>query len=97
MKLADFMFTVGYNGGEAIVNRQTEQSGSNFSGKELVEKGLYKPALCKFLFENDKEGIQYLIDKYNHVSGSHYRTEIQMMRLFGVFTVPDKITKVKRL
>ena len=35
MKQADFMFTVGYNGIEAIVNKQTEQDGKNLSVKEF--------------------------------------------------------------
>ena len=97
MKLADFMFTVGYNGLEGVINRQTEQTGLSLSAKELIDQGFFKPGLCKALFEDDKEGVQYLIDKYNQVSGSHYRTEIQMMRLFGVFAVPDNVAKVRRL
>lgn len=97
MKLADFMFTVGYNGAEAVVNKQTEQEGNNLSVRELVDKGFYKPALCAALHDNDKDGIQYLIDTYNKISGSHYHSEIQMKRLFGVYSVPDKVSKVKRL
>ncbi len=97
MKLADFMFTVGYNGAEAIVNKQTEQEGANLSVKELVDKGFFKPALCQALKNDDKGGVQYLIEAYNKISGSTYHTEIQMMRLFGVYSVPDKVSKVKRL
>ncbi len=97
MKLADFMFTVGYNGLEAIVNKQTEQEGMKRTVKELVDKGFYKPALCAALHDNDKEGIQYLMDTYNKISGSQYHSEMQMLRLFGVYTVPDKVSKVKRL
>ncbi len=97
MKQADFMFTVGYNGLEAIVNKQTEQTGANLSVNELIDNGFYKPALCNALQNGDKDGIQYLIDTYNKVSGSTYHSEIQMMRLFGVFSVPDKVSKVKRL
>ena len=66
MKLADFMFTVGYNGNEAIVNKDTEQIGQNLSAKELVDKGLFKPALCMALKGDDKESIEYLMDTYNH-------------------------------
>lgn len=97
MKLADFMFTVGYNGAEAIVNKETEQAGANLSINELVDKGLFKPALCKALLNDDKKGIQYLMDTYNKISGSNYKTEIQIKRLFGVYTVPDEISKVRRL
>ncbi|MGL1894654.1 MAG: hypothetical protein OCD02_23740 [Spirochaetaceae bacterium] len=97
MKLADFTFTVGYNGTEAIVNKDTEQAGSNLSIIELVDKGFYKPALSQAILNDDKDGISYLRETYNKVSGSNYKTDIQIMRLFGVYTVPDKITKVKRL
>ena len=97
MKLADFMFTVGYNGNEAIVNRETEQMGQNLSAKELIDKGLFKPALCMALKSDDKDSIQYLMDTYNRISGSKYHSEMQMKRLFGVFAEPDEISKVRRL
>ena len=97
MKQEDFMFTVGYNGDEAIVNKQTELAGKNLSVKELVDKGMFKPALCLALKNEDKDGIQYLIDTYNKISGSTYHTEMQIMRLFGVYAEPEKISKVKRL
>ncbi|QEN04251.1 hypothetical protein EW093_05905 [Thiospirochaeta perfilievii] len=97
MKQDDFMFTVGYNGDESIVNKQTEMAGKGLSVKELVDKGLFKPALCASLMNDDKDGIKYLMDTYNKISGSNYHSEMQIMRLFGVYSVPDKITKVKRL
>ncbi|MBN2617009.1 MAG: hypothetical protein JXR64_01715 [Spirochaetales bacterium] len=97
MKLDDFMFTVGYNGDEAIVNKLTEQEGKTLSVKELVDKGQFKPALCNALKNSDNEGIQYLMDSYNRISGSHYHSEMQIMRLFGVFAEPENISKVKRL
>lgn len=97
MKISDFTFTVGYHGAEAVVNKETEVSGKGLSVRELTDKGLYKPALCAALYNNDKEGIQYIMDSYNKISGSHYHTEAQIMRLFGVFTVPEDVTKFKRL
>lgn len=97
MKQEDFMFTVGYNGDEAIVNKQTELAGKNLSVKELVDKGMFKPALCNALKNEDKDGIKYLIDTYNNISGSNYSTEMHIMRLFGVYAEPEKISKVKRL
>lgn len=97
MKLADFTFTVGYNGTEAIINKDTEQAGAGLSIKQLIDKGLYKPALSQAILKDDKDAIKYLRETYNEISGSNYKTDIQIMRLFGVFEVPDKITKVKRL
>ena len=97
MKVADFMFTVGYNGLEAIVNKQTEEEGKNLSVKDLVDLGMFKPALCNALYNDDNDGIDYLMKSYNRISGSHYHSKEQVMRLFGVFSVPDKVAKVKRL
>lgn len=97
MKQKDFMFTVGYNGDEAIINKQTELTGQNLSVKELVDRGMFKPALCSALKNEDKDGIQYLLDTYNKISGSTYHTDMQIMRLFGVYAEPEKISKVKRL
>lgn len=91
------MFTVGFNGAEAIVNKETEQTGKNLSTKELVDKGFFKPALCSALKNGDIEGIEYLRDTYNRISGSHYHTEMQIMRLFGVFAEPEDIARVRRL
>lgn len=97
MKIADFMFTVGYNGNEAIVNKDTEQAGQNLSATELIDKGYFKPALCDALKNDDKESIKYLIEAYNRISGSNYHSEMQIMRLFGVFAEPEEISKVRRL
>lgn len=97
MKQEDFMFTVGYNGNEAIVNKVTEQTGKALDAKALVDKGYFKPALCYAIKNSDKEIIQYIIDTYNKISGSHYHSEMQIMRLFGVFFEPRNISKVRRL
>ncbi len=97
MKQEDFTFTVGYNGLEAIVNKETEQAAITLSVTELVDQGYFKPALSKAILKNDKDGIQYLMDVYNQKSGSQYNTEIQIMRLFGVYSVSEEISKVRRL
>lgn len=97
MKLADFKFTIGYNGSDAVVDKQAERGGAKSSVKELTDKGYYKPAFCTALYNNDEEGIQYIMDTYNKVSGSSYHTLIQLKRLFGVYAVPETISRAKRI
>ncbi len=97
MKREDFMFTVGYQGSTAIIDSRARKRYGKLSVHDLVDEGLYKAAFCAVIFDNDSEGMQYLIDSYNAGHGSRYETKQHLARLFGVDEVPDNVTRVKSL
>ena len=95
MKADDFASTIGYSGITAVVDKQIQKSVSAVD--TLLEKGQYKAAFSKALYDNDTEAQERVLKAYNAASSSDYRSVDELKRLFGVFRVPEKITKVKRI
>ena len=94
MKREDFLFTIGYQGGTAIVDGQAKKRFGGLSTLELVEAGLFKPAFCSALFGEDLEEQRQVLEAYNRKSGASLESTEDLKRLFGVFTVPEEINKV---
>jgi hypothetical protein len=95
MKVDDFASTIGYSGITAVVDKQIQKSVSAVDA--LLEKGQYKAAFSKALYENDDAAQGRVLTAYNKASSSDYKSVDELKRLFGVFRVPEKITKVKRI
>jgi len=95
MKKSDFVSTIGYTGNTAIVDKNLQKS--ELPVKALLEKGLYKAAFSSSLYENNIQDQELVLNEYNRISNSSYRSVEELKRLFGVFQVQEKITKVKRI
>ena len=93
MKREEFVFTIGYQGQSAIVDGQAMKKYKSLSTRDLAEKGLFKEAFCSALFSGRKEETQIVLKQYNKVSGTAILSEEELMRLFGVFGIPEGITK----
>ncbi len=90
----DFVFSVGFQGVSAIVDKAAKRKYGKLSTRELAEKGLYRSAFCSALFSQDEEEIKAVMEIYNSRSKTGKQTAENMKRLLGVFNVPDNITKV---
>ena len=97
MKREEFVFTIGYHGQSAIIDGQAMKKYKNLSTQDLVEKSLFKEAFCSALFSGSKEETQIVLKQYNKDSGTAFSSEEELMRLFGVFGLPEGITKVNVL
>ncbi|MBN2651618.1 MAG: hypothetical protein JXR63_04480 [Spirochaetales bacterium] len=97
MKKKDFMFAIGFRDDIAIIDKNAVAKYSKYSFEQLLEEGLFKPAFCEAVFEEDSEKVQAVIDAYNQKSGSNYKDKLQISRLFGVFSVPEDGVKTKYL
>lgn len=95
MKKDDFVSTIGYSGVSAICDKKLQKPGTPV--EKLLEDGLFKAAFSKALFEENTADQKKVLESYNRQSGSEYKSIEELKRLFGVFRVPDKITKVKRI
>ena len=94
MKREEFIFTIGYEGKSAIVNGQALNKYKKLSTIELAEKGLYKEALCSAIFSDSQAEMKKILSLYNENSGAGYSSPDELKRLFGVFGVPEDISKV---
>ena len=95
MKKDDFISTIGYSGNSAVCDKKLQKPGTSI--ETLLEKGLFKAAFSKALYEENTADQEKVLDSYNKQSNSEYKSVEELKRLFGVFRVPDKITKVKRI
>ena len=93
----DFIFVIGYSGGTAIVDAAQRRKYGHLGTKELAEQGLHKAALSSAVHSGDPQELELVLSAYNAQTAHPVQSVEHLRRLFGVFDVPDGITRVKRL
>jgi hypothetical protein len=93
----DFMFTVGFQGNSAIVDSRMKRRYAKASIDELLKEGLYKPALCASIMDQDEKGLESIITYYNEQTTVKITTIDELKRVFGISKIPDEIEKVIRI
>ena len=88
----DFVFTIGYDGPAAVVDKQAKKKYGGFSTRELAEKGLFRAAYSSAVFAGNKEEIALVADAYNALIGRSSaeapKVDLPALeRLFGVTLV----------
>ena len=97
MKRDDFVFCIGYMGGVAIIDKDAKSKYSNFSTSQLLEKGLYRSAFCSAMYDNSQEDEEAVLFTVNKNSKTSFSSIAQLKRLYGVFEVPENLSKIKVL
>lgn len=97
MRREDYIFTIGYDGETAIVDKKAKKRYGKMSTQQLVGQGLFREALKSVLFEKDNRGIEAVIAAYNQAENASFATAEELMRLFGVDSVRSDISKIKAL
>jgi hypothetical protein len=85
----DFVFTIGYDGAAAVVDRQAKKRYSALSTRELAEKGLFRAAYSSAVWSKDPKEMAGVLEVYNRVTGGSSANS-SPDRLFGVFLVDVK-------
>ncbi|MDR2446617.1 MAG: hypothetical protein LBD58_04935 [Treponema sp.] len=83
----NFVFTIGYDGPAAVVDKQALLKYGALSTRELAEKGLFRAAYSSAIYSKDPEEMGVVVDVYNKTAGASYTVSSQLDRLFGVFPV----------
>jgi hypothetical protein len=94
MQREDFIFTIGYQGNAAIVDKRAKKQYGKLTTRELAEKGLYKSAFCSALYSGDQSELEKFAEYYRDQTGHHELTVENLKRLFGVFGIPDEVEKL---
>ena len=97
MQRADFLFTIGYDGNTAIVDKRARAKYGNLSTEELLEAGLYKAAFCSALYEEDGSVVDRFATAFTDKTQIQVGDALGLKRLFGVFQIPSDVIKVKRV
>jgi hypothetical protein len=82
----DFVFTIGYDGPQAIIDGQAMRRYGSLSTQALMEKGLYRAAYASAVHSGDSKEILFVAEAYNRLTNSSIEPAA-MERLFGVFPV----------
>lgn len=94
---SDFMFTIGYRGSTAIVDRSARKRYARLIVDGLLEQDLYKAALCAAEYDDDQAAQLAVLRSYNKQSVVPVADVRQLRARFGVFGVPDSVTGVERV
>ncbi len=89
MELDDFISTIGYDGGSAVVDKVRRAKNKGKKIEDLLEEASFRAATAFAIYSNSDEDLQKVADKYNEVSNSNYTKE-EIPRLFGVSKVDVK-------
>ena len=93
----DFVWCVGYQGDAAVVDTRAKKTYGKLSSKQLLEKGLFRPACSAAIYDNSDADMQQVIDAYNAATGAKLSSAEEMKRLLGISAVPDDISTVIRV
>ena len=83
----DFVFTIGYDGPAAVVDKQAKRRYKSLSSTELAEKGQYRAACASAIWSKNPEELKTVLDIYNKNTSLSINPDISPERLFGVFLV----------
>ena len=97
MKIEEFSNTIGYSGNSSIIDKGNLKKYGSMDVRQLLEKGLYKQAFSKALYSGSVEDQEAVLAGYNADCGSRYSSVEELKRLFGVFIVPEGISRIKRI
>ena len=90
----DFVFTIGYDGGTAVVDGSLKRRYGSLSTGELAGQGLYKQALCSAVYDGAAEAVSRVLELYNAHAEHRLAHVEELKRMFGVFEVPQGITRI---
>jgi len=95
----DFVFTIGYDGPVAVVDRQAKRKYGKLSTRELAGKGLFRAAYSSAVYSGNQEDIKFVADAFWKLAAADSpEAEVSaadltaLDRLFGVFLVDAKRT-----
>jgi hypothetical protein len=86
----DFVFTIGYDGPAAVVDKQARRRYGALSSRELAEKGLFRAAYSSAIWSKDQKELDMVLEIYNKAASSPLSPAVSLDRLFGVFIVDVK-------
>jgi hypothetical protein len=93
MNREDFIFTSGFQGASAVVDRSLKRRYKGAQMNRLLEDGLYAQAFRAALYDGGDEQIRAFASAYAERTGEPERSTAALKRLFGVFAVPEHLAK----
>jgi len=98
----DFVFTIGYDGPAAVVDKQAKRKYGKLSTRELAAKGLFRPAYSSAVYSGNQEDLKFVAAAFKRLGAAEpsnadssaadlSQADLSALdRLFGVFIVDVK-------
>ena len=87
----DFIFTIGYDGMAAVVDKRAKSTYGKLSTRELAEKGLWRPAYSSAVYSGNDEERKFVVEAYQRAMPDTSTAGFTAPeRLFGVIPVDVK-------
>ena len=93
MQRKEFLFTIGYEGSTAVIDRRRARQYGKLGTMELARAGLYETAFRSALYnQNDDEMNELLAYLREHTALPADNAD-SLKRLFGVYGVPPQVRR----
>ena len=83
----DFVFTIGYDGPVAVVDKLAKRRYKSLSAAELAEKGMYRAACASAIWSKNPQELTTVLEIFSKKANSALNPDISPERLFGVVLV----------
>ena len=93
MKREDFVFTIGFEGDTAVIDGRSRKRFGSLNTLQLAEQGLYRQAFCSALYSGDESEMNVLLEYMRQHTAFDASSALALKRLFGVFEVPEGISR----
>jgi len=97
MKREDYIFSIGFDGNKAIVDKKARSGFKNLDTRALADRGMFKVAYRGAVYDEDQAGADYVLARFNEVSPIRYDNSEQLMLVFGVQAPSDDITRIRAI
>ncbi|MBO7430875.1 MAG: hypothetical protein J6U56_07685 [Spirochaetia bacterium] len=84
MTREEFIFTIGYDGDNAVVDKKSAKEFGKLGTAELFDRGMVKAAVCSAIFSKDKGEEQLVLDKFNALDRQKVESFAELKKIFGV-------------
>jgi hypothetical protein len=97
VKRNDFVFTIGFDGNKAIVDKRSRSRYSKLDTRTLADEGFFRAAYRSAVYDTDLQAAEYVLEKFNNVSPVKYEKSSDLDKVFGVQPPSDDITGIRAI
>ncbi|MCG8453245.1 MAG: hypothetical protein MI717_08700 [Spirochaetales bacterium] len=92
MKRDDYVFSIGFDGSTAIVDKRSRSRHKGKNAQQLADDGQFKAAYRMTVFDHDVKAADDVLAAFNAVSPVKYAQSSDLAKVFGVQPPSDGIT-----
>lgn len=84
MTREEYIFTIGFDGDGAVVDKNSSKQFGKLSTAELFDKGFIKAAICSAIYSKKEDECKLVLDRYNALASVKVGDFEALKKIFGV-------------